>query len=81
MIPLSQIRNAEIYISSAQAAAIVKRTYVWVNQNKGRFSFVRKGKKILRYEITSVIKVATELQQTTPIPMLIESGQKYQEAS
>lgn len=63
---LPQLKNAQIYVDTNKVAAIVDRSAEWVRKNATKFTFKRdtdknkKGKK-LKFEISSVIEVAEEL--------------------
>lgn len=71
---LQNIHNAEIYLPTGKVAAIVGKSVRWVQDNKHQFNFVRLNqKKCLRFELSTVISVAEELEK--------KKERKYQEAS
>lgn len=63
-VPLYLIRAREIYLSSKETAAMVKKSVRWVQANRFRFSFRRQnGKRNLEFELSSILSVWNELRR------------------
>lgn len=60
-LPLHIIRATGIYLSSKKAAAMVGKSMRWMQANRFRFTFRRKNKRNLEFELASILKVWHEL--------------------
>lgn len=60
-VPLYLIRARGIYLSSKETAAMVKKSARWVQANRFRFEFRRKGSRNLEFELSSILSVWNEL--------------------
>tara|TARA_R110002074_G_scaffold86875_8_gene191874 strand:- start:1175 stop:1432 length:258 start_codon:yes stop_codon:yes gene_type:complete len=67
MKALQILRNADIYLKTTEVASMVGMSKRWVSLNKTKFKVRRlNDKKNLLFELSSVLEVALELEETKP---------------
>lgn len=54
-IPPNIIRNADIWLSTKEAAALLPYGVRWLQENKGKFSYRRKGSRTIEFELSTVL--------------------------
>lgn len=62
-VPLYKVRSSDLWVSSRKAAAMVGMSVRWVQKHKGRFTFRRRGKALLEFELASVLEVWNDLER------------------
>jgi hypothetical protein len=55
--PLHRIRLLEKHLSTKEVALVLCKSTSWVRIHKNLFDWKRKGRRNLKYELTSVIQV------------------------